>query len=449
MAVEVHGVSDLQAELEREREKLKNVDEKIKKETGREPGPGRTGPTRRVSASAGTVPGRGGARIFAGARRGLSDGDMPPAKRRPVGGAFSRLGPRVGERRPPRPDSGDEEELPNKPTIQSSVVATPKESRTREDSLKEQKSDKKGLQRNRRMFGLLLGTLQRFKEDSKEKTDKEQHRQEILQKLEDREKQEKDDIRKERQSLFKERRAQQARIQRLEQKMEMVQMHEEWVKQTEYYKHFIRTKAKPHLFYMPKVSTSTTSKQIKETAKVIEDLIKEKKKKLDEELEALTAKDENQENEEEMEVEGEIEKGETNEGDDTKVKRSHRRGSRRSRDQDEDDVEMAEDNNREGGEVNETREGREEREDEGPVKREQTEDREGEVVKQETWESEREEGQVDDDVKEERQVEINVEDFKSGDRRVVMDDIKSDIKNDEEEEERQIKSDVEEKSMQE
>lgn len=53
---------------------------------------------------------------------------------------------------------------------------------------------------------------------------KETHRKEIEKKLEDKFKQEKEEIIKERKQLFEERKNQQAKIQRLEQKMELVEM---------------------------------------------------------------------------------------------------------------------------------------------------------------------------------------------------------------------------------
>lgn len=53
---------------------------------------------------------------------------------------------------------------------------------------------------------------------------KETHRKEIEKKLEEKFKQEKEEIIKERKQLFEERKNHQAKIQRLEQKMELVEM---------------------------------------------------------------------------------------------------------------------------------------------------------------------------------------------------------------------------------
>ncbi|XP_060559718.1 pinin-like [Ruditapes philippinarum] len=226
---ELRGVNLLQNELERAKESLKDVDENIKKLTGRDPTIQR--PQRRVSlGSSEPQSQRGGKsagaeRIFSLARRGIQivpDNDGP---RRRGGGAFSRLGPRPGgrDRGGRGQDSGDEEDSRHRPAVQSSVIATPKEDRSRQNSIEEQARDRKGQARNRRMFGLLLGTLQKFKDESKETKDKEEQRIKIEKKLEEKFKQEKEEIIKERRQLFLERRKKQFRIRLIEQKMEMAQ----------------------------------------------------------------------------------------------------------------------------------------------------------------------------------------------------------------------------------
>ncbi|XP_033734883.1 pinin-like [Pecten maximus] len=284
---DVRGVSALQDELEKAKESLKDVDDNIKKLTGRDPTEPRPS-TRRVTA----VPdGRGRERLLLQARWG-PDEDVQ-AKRRVIGGAFSRLAPmhRMGRGRPPRGrDSGDEDDLPNKPTIQSSVIATPKESRTRQSSIEEQNSDRKGTARNRRMFGLLLGTLRKFKDEAKETEDKEVQRKQIEQKLEEKAISEKEDLLRERHQLFLERKQQQAKIRRLEYKMELIEIHDAWEKETRKLENFIHTKAKPHIFYLPKSMDAVLEGKRKETVKYVEDMIDERRRKLQIEIEDLMAK---------------------------------------------------------------------------------------------------------------------------------------------------------------
>ena len=73
--------------------------------------------------------------------------------------------------------------------------------------------------RNRRMFGSLLGTLAKFRQEESHLKDKEDKRAKIEQRLDENARQEKESLRKERHNLFLERRRQQAHVRRLEWKM--------------------------------------------------------------------------------------------------------------------------------------------------------------------------------------------------------------------------------------
>ncbi|XP_048737196.1 pinin-like [Ostrea edulis] len=299
---EVRGVSALQNEIEKAKEKMKDVDENIKKLTGRDPTEKRQFATRRrVISVSGEL--RGKERIFGQARKEIEP-YVPPVKRRVVGTAFSRLGPRLTGRDIVKADSGDEEDIPNKPAVQSSVghVSISKTPRSRRESIDVQSTDKKGSARNKRMFGLLLGTLQKFKTEAKETEDRETQRKEIEKKLDEKFKQEKEEIIKERRQLFEERKHQQAKIQRLEQKMELVAMHEDSEKEVKKLVNFLRTKAKPHIYYMPRIMNETLSAKLENSKTAVEEMIKERKKRLEEEIERLMAEDlpdENQSDEEE------------------------------------------------------------------------------------------------------------------------------------------------------
>ncbi|CAG2209032.1 PNN [Mytilus edulis] len=293
------GVLALQNELEKAKENLKDVDENIKKLTGRDPYEQRQGGNRRLSQS-GDLRGRG--RPFTPGGRRFPDNEGQAA-RRLVGGAFSRLGisPRAAGRGRGRgigrgigrgrrtADSDEEEELPNRPTIQSSVVLTPKEPKSRQASLDEQKPDKKSTARNRRMFGLLLGTLQKFKDEAKESKDKEDQRKQIENKLEEKANEEKEEIVKEKRQLFEERRQTQVKLRKIEQKIEIVETSQECQAERLKLANFIRTKAKPPIFYLPKMMNESLENKKKETATAINEMITQKQKQLDEEIEDLMA----------------------------------------------------------------------------------------------------------------------------------------------------------------
>ncbi|KAK3088328.1 hypothetical protein FSP39_017661 [Pinctada imbricata] len=292
---EVRTMDLLQDEIEKAKESLKDVDDNIKKLTGRDPTEQRVG---RRPSQTNDLRGRG--RLFSAARRGIVEEGTSPVKRRVIGTAFSRLGPpRVTGRGRPRADSGDEEDLPNRPAIQSHVIVTPKEERSRRESIEAQ-SDKKGTARNKRMFGLLLGTLRKFKDEAKESEEKAKQRKQIEKKLEEKFKEEKEEIIKERRQLFQERKQKQKRIHKLEQKMELVQMHDQWVEETNKLVNFIQTKAKPPIFYLPKTMTPELEKRLGDTTAVVEEMIAEKKKRLDVMVEELMQ--DTREDEEEMET---------------------------------------------------------------------------------------------------------------------------------------------------
>merc|ERR1712150_43033 len=151
----VRGVNVLQDELKRAKERLKNVDQSIKKITGRDPGEARPavgrggvgpGGMRRGGPPIG-MRGRGGAgpasRIFNVARMGLGSPKGPPLRRLSGGPTPGRpgLSPR-GRRRPEE----EEEEEPNRTGLQSKVAAA--ETRTRTQTVEVMATDKKAKQRN-------------------------------------------------------------------------------------------------------------------------------------------------------------------------------------------------------------------------------------------------------------------------------------------------------------
>ncbi|KAG1681060.1 Pinin [Nymphon striatum] len=225
--------------------------------------------------------------------------------------AFSRLDTREEERRHRRRNSDeDEEEYTNKPSVQSSVISNPNKLliKTRRDSLIELKNDKKVMDRNRRMFGLLLGTLQKFQSEQTQQKDKgtvessnietkyekkvqERKRQEIENKLEEAAVKEKEEVLKERKYLFLSRRKKQALLRRLERKVEIAKEFEDWEKLQKCYLHFIQTKAIPQIMYLPAKSTAVSEKRLSESSGEISAQIEERRKKMQDEIQELDEQD--------------------------------------------------------------------------------------------------------------------------------------------------------------
>ena len=133
---------------------------------------------------------------------------------------------------------------------------------SREEALEEAKKDKKNMQRNRRMFGSLLGTLQRFKsEDTKEsEKDAAQRKKDLEQKIEEKTEKEKEEARREKQELFSERRKQRQDIRVLEVQMRRVREFESWEEAKRKEMFAIRTKAgTPPVYFMPRQDTDAES----------------------------------------------------------------------------------------------------------------------------------------------------------------------------------------------
>ncbi|KAK8774472.1 hypothetical protein V5799_011005 [Amblyomma americanum] len=284
MAATTSVFSQLKLEFEAAQKSLKDVDETIKKLTGRDPEEFRNQTRRPGGPAQGPPVEQGGRDRFSG-KPNIKTGP-PAAKRRNIGGPPTRTPVQA-----PAEDSGEDEELPRKGGVQSSVVAAPtKESvRTRREASAAQKGDSKCLERNRRMFGMIMGTLQKFQSEETRRKDQvqSQKRAEIEQKLEEAAEREKAELRKERQDLFLARRQKQQGLRRLELKLEVARLHEEAEARQRLLLNFIHTRTKPHIMFKPARHTPETQKRLKESQKRILAIIESRRAKVKEELDAI------------------------------------------------------------------------------------------------------------------------------------------------------------------
>lgn len=248
----------LQSELEQARSSLKGVDENIKRLIGRDPSEivPRPGLKRAISNEENV---RGRHRVPPGNRAKAfnHENDEPTSKRR-TASVFKRLSERP---------SHYEEELtqPQKQLI-SKVIVTPKEIPSRQEALAAQCVDEKSKARNRRMFGALLGTLQKFQQEETKLKSKEQKRAQLEKKIEEHEIREKAEIKKERQELFLNRKKKQAEIKMIELKMTRMKEYAIWEERQKPRTNFILTKAKPHICYLPR-RLHDTAKALLDTCK--------------------------------------------------------------------------------------------------------------------------------------------------------------------------------------
>ncbi|KFB46876.1 hypothetical protein ZHAS_00014881 [Anopheles sinensis] len=296
----------LQKELDRARSNLKGLNENIRRIIGREPsgaeqynnarggqlGGGGGGPgsgnnvgawdnyeSRKRSSLAFDTPNNAGQRREQQDRRYSDIGTQNPAKRRSFGetkSVFSRLSG------PPNRDAEYE-----KPRIFSRVI---KEQPSKEDIVAAQGTDERSRARNRRIFGSLLGTLQKFSQEESKLKSKEEKKALIERKVEEQEKKEREHMRKEKQCLFIDRKRQQLEIRALEAKMAKLKDLETWEKSKRPLRNFIKTKSNPPIFFLPKRMNAAMQKKLEECQQEHQVMMDQKQQEVKESIEAIEAR---------------------------------------------------------------------------------------------------------------------------------------------------------------
>ncbi|XP_014274574.1 pinin [Halyomorpha halys] len=347
------SILTIQNELEKARERLKGVEDNIKKSIGRDINSGppisRAGfkrTARHLDSATETPPvrprfqnesiksrlgdfirnteePRSREHDFRGRiNRRLSATDTPrirkvekteervPAKKRlgeqPAVTVFSRLSG------PPKDDDFEEKESVK---ITSQVIV--QDAPSRKEVLAAQNGDNQSKARNRRMFGALLGTLQKFRQEENRLKEKEDKRAQVEKKLEEAALREKEELKKKRQELFSSRRQQQIEIRQLEFKLLRLKQLTEWESTKKHLLNFIQTKSTPKIFYLPKIHNDKSKELLEESSKHIERMIEEKRAEVEKAIadHAATKKDDREgihdeeeprEEEEEEEEEGEV-----------------------------------------------------------------------------------------------------------------------------------------------
>lgn len=182
--------------------------------------------------------------------------NSPPVKRRfEPKSVFNRLSMAQGR---------DEE---TKPKLNSRII---RELPTKEEIVEAQGSDPASRARHRRMFGSLLGTLQKFCQEESRLKQKEEKKAQIEKKLEEQQVQERKNMKRERESLYNNRKRQQLEIKMLETKMNLMKEFTTWEETKKPLMNFIRTKAKPRICYLPKVLDKRSQRRLDDCKKDIE-----------------------------------------------------------------------------------------------------------------------------------------------------------------------------------
>lgn len=231
-------------------------------------------------------------RVVTNERRKVSIPDERPPKRKSYDEKHSRSFP---DSKNNKRNSGlnkmeisDEKE----PSIRSSVVSsTVIPIKSKEDLIKLQNKGN-NVQRNKRIFGHLLGTLTQFKTDDKVRSSTTQaiHRKELeakieVQKVEDTKKQIENKLKLEMEKI-----REQQNVEILEEKIKLAKAFEEWKTNQMQYRKFIRTKSKPFVFYLPKEMDEDTQKLLDASCSFIDGEIAKRLKETEAELDVLTKK---------------------------------------------------------------------------------------------------------------------------------------------------------------
>lgn len=203
-------------------------------------------------------------------------------------------------------DDMDEDPAPKK-ALQSQVMLSSKIMKSRTEVLAAQQGDQVTKERNRRMFGSLLGTLQRFKKEETQLKDKEEKKAKIEKKLEEAAIKEKETLVLKKRELFMQRKQQQRDIKNIEIKMGLVRNFEIFERQINCTMNFIKTEFDPSVFYLPKIHNEKTEKKLEKTRTYLGNILGKKRNMVESQIDKLL-----QPNDEQIEYEDDrMEEGET------------------------------------------------------------------------------------------------------------------------------------------
>ncbi|XP_076662393.1 desmosome associated protein-like protein pinnin isoform X2 [Halictus rubicundus] len=287
-AQEAWGADKLEAQLEAARDGLRGLDRSIRKILGRDLPDGENGPIQPPPRLSQKRP------LQEDRRRVVSDfvnNELPGSGKRRWQGSngepktvFSRLSARVPSN---ADDSADEDDTVIKPAVSSRVIATPREIPSRQEVIRRERIDERSRQRNKRMFGALLGTLQKFRQEETKLKAKEDKKAEVEARVEEARRKEKEELRRERQQLFLSRKRQLAEVRALEAKLARSRQFQDWRAAQLPLASFIKTRAQPPIYYAPKRKHPQTDILLAQSAKELHEEIERREKALVEELELI------------------------------------------------------------------------------------------------------------------------------------------------------------------
>ncbi|XP_011404793.2 PREDICTED: pinin-like [Amphimedon queenslandica] len=198
-------------------------------------------------------------------RPSWSDDNLPPTKRRISSSSFNKSGGDFeGD------DDINKSETDSSVNLRSSVSTAPVPPRPTAPL----NTDKTSRQRNRRMFGMLMGTLQKFQKDNSQDTEQEKRRVQIENKLEQVAMREREEATQQKKMLLDQRKLQRKLVGKLTYQLESVELYEDWNQHDMKLTGYIKTKAQPPLFYLPSEHNEATKTLLTESSNLIKETIK-------------------------------------------------------------------------------------------------------------------------------------------------------------------------------
>ena len=159
------------------------------------------------------------------------------------------------------------------------------DSESRKEALEQAKGDTKSAARNKRMFGNLLGTLQKFTKDEVKQKEVVEKQKVALLKVEEKTEREKEEMRNRKRELFDEQRKKKKDIQILQIQLKRTEEFEAWEASKKSEVNFIRTKGEQNpIYWLPKNHSEKTEGLLSETKTAVEKELEEKREAFEQEL---------------------------------------------------------------------------------------------------------------------------------------------------------------------
>ena len=151
--------------------------------------------------------------------------------------------------------------------------------------MEQAKGDTKSAARNKRMFGNLLGTLQKFTKDEVKQKEVVEKQKVALLKVEEKNEREKEEMRNRKRELFDEQRKKKKDIQILQIQLKRTEEFEAWEASKKSEVNFIRTKGEQNpIYWLPKNHSEKTEGLLSETKTAVEKELEEKREAFEQEL---------------------------------------------------------------------------------------------------------------------------------------------------------------------